>query len=143
MFKKAHTKWIYLIKNTFTASLCHHAHRTHISERLRSVRYVPPSDATNTGCTVRDALYAIGYPGPVFNHIGGMEVIQWSNLLLQHLRNIGKYIRLVLRFLISFFHEVASLNKRLHLHFYLPCRVECDHTNLYIFYTFIGCTIDR
>ena len=61
MFKKAHTKWIYLIKNTFTASLCHHAHRTIISERL--------SDATNTGCTVHDALYAIGYPGPVFNHL--------------------------------------------------------------------------
>ena len=38
MFKKAHTKWIYLIKNTFTASLCHDAHRTIISERLRSVR---------------------------------------------------------------------------------------------------------
>ena len=31
--------------------------------------YVPPSDATNTGCTVHDALYAIGYPGPVFNHL--------------------------------------------------------------------------
>ena len=31
--------------------------------------YVPPSDATNTGCTVRDALYAIGYPGPVVNHL--------------------------------------------------------------------------
>ena len=49
-------------KKTFAASLCHHAHRTNISERLRSD--VPPSDATNTGCTVRDALYAIGYPGP-------------------------------------------------------------------------------
>ena len=31
--------------------------------------YVPPSDATNTGCTVRDALYAIGYPGPLINHL--------------------------------------------------------------------------
>ena len=61
-------------KNTFTASLCHHAHHTNISERLRSVRYVPPSDATNTGCTVHDALYAIGYPGPVFNHFGNNYV---------------------------------------------------------------------
>ena len=61
-------------KNTFTASLCHHAHRTNISERLISVQYVPPSDATNTGCTVRDALYAIGYPGPVFNHLSTTDL---------------------------------------------------------------------
>ena len=56
------------VKKYITASLCHHAHCTIISERLRSVR--PASDATNTECTVHDALYAIGYPGPVFNHLG-------------------------------------------------------------------------
>ena len=38
--------------------------------------YVPPSDATNTGCTVRDALYAIGYSGPLFNHLDLYEHCQ-------------------------------------------------------------------
>ena len=38
--------------------------------------YVPPSDATNTVCTVRDALYAIRYPGPLFNHLGVYQVYQ-------------------------------------------------------------------
>ena len=29
----------------------------------------PPSDETNTGFTIHDAFYAIGYPGPVLNHL--------------------------------------------------------------------------
>ena len=65
-------------KNTLTASLSHHAHHTIISKRLISV-YVPPSDATNNGCTVHDALYAIGYPGPVFNHLALTSPIHRSD----------------------------------------------------------------
>ena len=42
--------------------------------------YVPPSDATNTGCTVHDALYAIGYPGPVFNHLGLSVILNIKTL---------------------------------------------------------------
>ena len=77
-FKKLHTRggWIYLIKNTFTASLCHQPHHS-------PYNYIweldfPPSDDTNTGCTVHDACYAILYiyPGPVFNHLAPRDLVK-------------------------------------------------------------------
>ena len=43
--------------------------------------YVPPSDATNTACTVRDALYAIGYPGPLFNHLDRYYVCRITKII--------------------------------------------------------------
>ena len=42
-------------KNTFTASPCHNAHRTIISERLITGRSARRVMYTNTGCTVHDA----------------------------------------------------------------------------------------
>ena len=69
MFKKAHTKLIYLIKNTFTASLCHQAHRTIISERLRTGRTARRVTLQTLDVQYMTQMYAIGYPGPVFNHL--------------------------------------------------------------------------
>ena len=62
MFNKAHTKWIYLIKNTFTAWLCHHSQYNYFWEL--DVRRVT-IQTLDVHCTVHDSFYAIVYPGPV------------------------------------------------------------------------------
>ena len=57
-------------KKTFSALLCHNAHRTIISERLRIGRTAHRVTLQTLDVQYMTQMYAIGYPGPVFNHLG-------------------------------------------------------------------------
>ena len=54
---------------------CHNAHRSIISERLRIGRTARRVMIQTLDVTYMTNMYAIGYPGPVFNHLGSIYVL--------------------------------------------------------------------
>ena len=62
------------------ASLCHNARRIIISERLQTGRTARREMIQTLDLQYMTHIYAIGYPGPVFNHLATNSITFFSPL---------------------------------------------------------------